>query len=246
VGPSGIGKSTILSLMLRLYDPRQGRVLIDERDIRDYALASLRSQISIVLQDSVLFAASVHDNIVYGCPGASPEEVEAAARLANAHDFIEAMPQGYEGIVGERGVTLSGGQRQRIAIARAAIRKAPILLLDEPTTGLDEENQRMVLEALDRLAQGRTTLLVTHDLQTAARADSIFYLDHGQMLESGSHAELMRANGRYAALFRLQAAHTDHFHPDGVQTGNGEPAGNGRSRLDTPMATAKMEERQEP
>jgi ATP-binding cassette subfamily B protein len=241
VGPSGIGKSTILSLMLRLYDPRQGRVLIDERDIRDYTLASLRSQISIVLQDSVLFAASVRDNIVYGCPGASAEEIEAAARLANAHDFIEAMPQGYEGIVGERGVTLSGGQRQRIAIARAAIRKAPILLLDEPTTGLDEENQRMVLEALDRLAQGRTTLLVTHDLQTAARADSIFYLDHGQMLESGSHAELMRANGRYAALFRLQADHMDHFHPDGVQTGNGEQASNGFGHLTSLTATEKTD-----
>ncbi len=154
------------------------------------------------------------------------------------------MPQGYEGVVGERGVTLSGGQRQRIAIARAAIRKAPILLLDEPTTGLDEENQRMVLEALDRLAQGRTTLLVSHDLQTAARADLILYLDHGQILESGSHAELMRINGRYAALFRLQAVNLDHFHPDGVQTGNGEQASNGFGHFASLTATEKN--RQEP
>jgi ATP-binding cassette, subfamily B, bacterial len=227
VGPSGIGKSTILSLLLRLYDPLGGRVLIDDRDIRDYTLASLRSQISVVLQDSVLFAASVRDNIAYGCPQASAEEIEAAARLANAHEFIQAMSQGYETIVGERGVTLSGGQRQRIAIARAAIRKAPILLLDEPTTGLDEENQRMVLEALERLAQGRTTLLVSHDLQTAARADWILYLGHGQMLEAGSHADLIRANGRYAALFRLQAANLDRLHPAGIQNGNGEQTGNG-------------------
>jgi ATP-binding cassette subfamily B protein len=241
VGPSGIGKSTILSLLLRLYDPLSGRVLIDNRDIRDYTLASLRSQISVVLQDSVLFAASVRDNIAYGCPQASAEEIEAAARLANAHEFIQAMSKGYETIVGERGVTLSGGQRQRIAIARAAIRKAPILLLDEPTTGLDEENQRMVLEALERLAQGRTTLLVSHDLQTAARADLILYLDHGQMLEAGSHADLMRANGRYAALFRLQAANLDHLNSAGIQNGNGEQAGNGLGQLASLPATQEME-----
>jgi ATP-binding cassette subfamily B protein len=227
VGPSGIGKSTILSLMLRLYDPKRGRVLIDGRDVRDYTLASLRSQIGIVLQDSVLFAASVRENIVHGNLQASPEEIEAAARLANANDFIEAMPEGYASIVGERGVTLSGGQRQRIAIARAAIRKAPILLLDEPTTGLDEENQQMVLQAMDRLAQGRTTLLITHDLQSAARSDRIFYLDQGQILESGSHSDLMQANGRYAALFRLQAANLNHLQADGHQTGNGKLLRNG-------------------
>jgi ATP-binding cassette subfamily B protein len=242
VGPSGIGKSTILSLMLRLYDPKRGRVLIDERDIRDYTLASLRPQIGIVLQDSVLFAASVRENIVHGCPGATTEEIQAAARLANAHDFIEAMPEGYESVVGERGVTLSGGQRQRIAIARAAIGKAPILLLDEPATGLDEENQRTVLEALDRLAQGRTTLLVTHDLQTAARADRIFYLDHGKMVESGSHADLMQANGRYAALFRLQAANRDYLHADGIQMDNGKAA-NGFGHLASFAATEKIDNR---
>src|SRR5262249_41935452 len=133
VGPSGIGKSTVVSLILRLYDPCEGRVVLDGRDVRDYTLASLRAQISVVLQDSILFAASVWDNIAYGAPGATREEIEAAARLANAHDFIQALPKGYDTILGERGVTLSHGQRQRIAIARAAVRKAPLLILDEPT-----------------------------------------------------------------------------------------------------------------
>src|SRR5262249_8399170 len=145
VGPSGIGKSTLVSLILRLYDPVQGRVLIDGHDIRDYTLASLRGQISVVLQDTLLFAASVTDNIAYGTPGATRGEIEAAARLANAHDFIENLPCGYETILSERGVSLSQGQRQRLAIARAAIRKAPILILDEPTTGLDEENEQAVI-----------------------------------------------------------------------------------------------------
>jgi ATP-binding cassette subfamily B protein len=176
-----------------------------------------------VLQDSVLFRASVRENIAYGCPQASPAEIEAAARLANAHNFIQAMPHGYETIVGERGVTLSGGQRQRIAIARAAIRQAPILLFDEPTTGLDEENQQIVLEALDRLSRGRTTFLATHDLQTAARADLILYLDHGRMLEAGSPAELMEANGRYAALFRSQTAGLSEWAANGIHA-DGEPA----------------------
>src|SRR5262249_6547711 len=146
VGPSGTGKSTLASLLLRLYDPTAGRVLIDGHDVREYTLASLRAQVSVVLQDTVLFAASVRDNIGYGAPGSSPEAVEEAARLANAHDFILALPQGYDTVLGERGVTLSGGQRQRIAIARAALRRAPILILDEPTTGLDEENERVVVE----------------------------------------------------------------------------------------------------
>jgi len=239
VGPSGIGKTTILSLLLRLYDPKRGRVLIDGRDVRDYTLASLRSQIGIVLQDSVLFAASVRENIIHGFSGANREEVEAAARLANAHDFIQAMPEGYESIVGERGVTLSGGQRQRIAIARTAIRKASILLLDEPTTGLDEQNQQLVMAALDRLTEGRTTLLVTHDLQTAARADLIFYLDHGQMLETGSHADLLQANGRYAAMFHLQSLNRDSFSLNGALSGNGEQPANGIGSFASPTATEK-------
>jgi ATP-binding cassette subfamily B protein len=206
VGPSGSGKSTLVSLVLRLYDPQQGRVLIDGRDIRRFTLESLRSQISVVLQDNLLFAVSVRDNIAFGAPGAAAEEVEQAARLANAHEFITALPQGYETVVGERGVTLSHGQRQRIAIARAAIRRAPILILDEPTTGLDRRNEQAVLEALERLNRGRTTFLITHDLRQAAGADLILYLDGGRILERGRHDDLCRAGGRYAALHGLEGA----------------------------------------
>jgi ATP-binding cassette subfamily B protein len=204
VGPSGIGKSTLLHLLMRLYDPVGGRVLIDETDIRSWTLASLRSQMSVVLQDGLLFGATVHHNIACGLPGAPREEVEKAARLANAHDFISHMPEGYDSILGERGVTLSHGQRQRIAIARAAIRKSPILILDEPTTGLDEENERAVVSALRRLAEGRTTFLVTHDLSLAAKSDLILYLDHGRIVEQGTHEELLHLDRWYAALYGLQ------------------------------------------
>jgi ATP-binding cassette subfamily B protein len=211
VGSSGIGKSTLVSLLLRFYDPAQGTVRIDGRDIREYTLASLRAQICVVLQDTLLFAASVRDNIAYGSPQASPEAIEAAARLANAHDFIESLPQGYETVLGERGVTLSGGQRQRIAIARAAVRRAPILILDEPATALDEENQRIILEAIQRLARDRTTFCITHDLLLAARADQILFLEKGRVLERGTHAALLQFNGRYAALFRLQTSGQNAF-----------------------------------
>ncbi|HVS30095.1 MAG TPA: ABC transporter ATP-binding protein [Thermoanaerobaculia bacterium] len=204
VGPSGIGKSTLTSLILRLYDPIEGRVLIDGHDVREYTLASLRSQVSVVLQESVLFATPVWDNIALGCSKANDERVMEAARIANAADFIGRLPDGYETVVGERGVTLSGGERQRIAIARAAVRQAPIILLDEPTTGLDEENHRLVAEALDRLTTGRTAFIVAHDLSFAARADRILYLDGGRIAEEGTHQELIKANGRYAALYGLQ------------------------------------------
>ena len=205
VGSSGGGKSTLLSLLLRLYDPVSGRVLIDGHDLREFTLESLRGQISVVLQDNVLFAHTVRDNIACAAPGATLEEVQAAAQLANAHEFIMALPQGYETILGERGVTLSHGQRQRLAIARAAIRQAPILILDEPTTGLDQKNEREVLTALERLYRSRTTFLITHDLRQAASADLILYLENGQLVERGRHDELMRLNGRYAVLHRAQA-----------------------------------------
>jgi ATP-binding cassette subfamily B protein len=204
VGPSGIGKSTLVNLLLRLYDPQEGRVLIDGRDLREYTLVSLRSQISVVLQDTLLFATSVRENIGYGAPDASAEAIEEAARLANAHEFIEALPKGFDTVLGERGVTLSGGQRQRLAIARAALRKSPILILDEPTTGLDEENERAVLEALERLAQGRTTFIISHDLHLAAHADLVLYLENGRVLEKGSPGELLGGNGKYATLYRQQ------------------------------------------
>jgi ATP-binding cassette subfamily B protein len=205
-GASGVGKSTLVGLIPRLYDVTGGRVLIDGRDVREFTLASLRLQISVLLQETLLFAASIRDNIAYGAPDVDAAEVEAAARLANAHGFIEEMPEGYETIVGERGVTLSNGQRQRIAIARAAIRQSPILILDEPTTGLDEENQRDVIEALERLSQGRTTFLITHDLCTASRCHMIVLLHNRRIVERGSHEELMRAQGRYAMLFDLEAS----------------------------------------
>jgi ATP-binding cassette subfamily B protein len=210
VGPSGSGKSTLVSLILRLYDPQPGAVRMDGRDIREFTLESLRAQISVVLQDNLLFAASVRENIAHGAPAASLEEIQAAARLANAHEFIEALPQGYETVLGERGVTLSHGQRQRIAIARAAIRKAPILILDEPMTGLDKKSERAVLESLERLDRNRTTFIITHDLRHATRADLTFYLEEGRLLERGTHVELLQANGQYAALYRAQmAAHSE-------------------------------------
>ncbi len=205
VGPSGGGKSTLVSLLLRFYDPIEGQITIDGHDLREYRLESLRRQISIVLQDSILFAASIRENIAYGNLNATEEEVIAAAKLANAHHFITRLPQGYDTIVAERGSTLSGGQRQRIAIARAAVRQSPIVILDEPTTGLDNESERFVSEALDRLTQGRTTFLITHNLRSAVSADQILYIENGSILERGNHAELLQQNGRYANLYRLQS-----------------------------------------
>lgn len=205
VGRSGIGKSTVAGLLLRLHDPQHGRILLDDRDLRDYTLDSLRGRIAAVMQDATLFAVSVHDNIAYGAPGCSKSDVEAAARLVNAHEFISALPAGYGTVLGERGVTLSGGQRQRIGLARAAVRRADIVLLDEPTTGLDEANERAVIEGIEQLARTATTLLITHDLRLAARSDRILLLDDGRILEEGSHDRLLAARGAYAALYRLQA-----------------------------------------
>ncbi|GAB4245560.1 MAG: ABC transporter ATP-binding protein [Stanieria sp.] len=206
VGTSGGGKSTLVSLLMRLYEPISGAVKIDGRDLRDYTLDSLRSQISTVLQDSLLFAATIRENIAYGVSDVSEEEIIDAAKLANAHQFITALPEGYDTVVGERGATLSGGQRQRIAIARAAIRQTPILIFDEPTTGLDKENEQGVIDALQRLAKDRTTFIITHDLHLATRADLIIYLEGGQIKERGSHPELMKCKGRYAALYQMQSA----------------------------------------
>jgi len=217
VGPSGSGKSTLVSLLLRFYDPQQGRVLIDGQDIREFTCASLRSQISAVLQDNLLFAASVRENIAHGAPEATLDEIKAAARLANAHEFVMALPQGYDTVLGERGVTLSQGQRQRLAIARAAIRKAPLLILDEPMTGLDKNNEQAVLESLDRLDYGCTTFLITHDLRHAARANLVLYLECGRIVERGTHLELLRASGCYAALHQIQVR-------EGQETDRGQTA----------------------
>lgn len=207
-GPSGGGKSTLLSLLLRLYDPSVGRVLIDGRDIREFTLESLRRQIAVVLQEAVLFAGTVCENIAYGAPDASMADVEAAARQANAHQFICDLPDRYDALVGERGVTLSSGQRQRIAIARAAVRRASILVLDEPTTGLDEANARAVTEAFERVATGSTTVMATHDARLAATADLVIYLEGGRVVECGHPYDLLRAAGPYARLQQLYAAQT--------------------------------------
>lgn len=206
VGPSGGGKSSLVSLLLRLYDPVEGAILIDGHDLREYKVDSLRQQISIVLQESVLFAVSVRDNIAYGCLNATDAEIEAASRLANAHDFIEVLPLGYDTILGERGATLSGGQRQRIAIARAAVRQSPIVILDEPTTGLDQENEREVSEALERLTQNSTTFWITHNLKVAEQADTILYIESGKVLEQGTHSELINLGNKYAAMYAVQSA----------------------------------------
>ncbi|MFQ5855676.1 MAG: ABC transporter ATP-binding protein, partial [Anaerolineae bacterium] len=204
VGPTGAGKSTLVSLVPRLYDPTAGRVLIDGQDIRSFTLASLRAQIAVVLQETMLFRATVRENIAYGRPEASTAELEAAVRAAGAHDFILQLPNGYETVVGERGSTLSGGQRQRIAIARALVRNAPLLILDEPTTGLDAQSEAEVLAALERLMAGRTTLLITHQLRLVQRADLILVLEGGRIVERGSHAELLRDGGLYAHLYATQ------------------------------------------
>ena len=207
VGPTGAGKTTIVSLIGRFYDPEKGVVKIDNRDVRDYKLKSLRRQISFVLQDTLLFRAPVWQNIAYGRPEASREEILRAAELANADEFIRNMPQQYDTMVGEKGVTLSGGQRQRIAIARAIIRNAPILIMDEPTSGLDAASEELVFEALNRLMADRTTIVIAHRLSTVRRADVIFVIDHGTIVERGTHEKLIAAGNLYSQLHQIQFSH---------------------------------------
>jgi ABC-type multidrug transport system fused ATPase/permease subunit len=204
VGPTGSGKSTVLSLLPRFYDPALGRVMIDDIDISDYRIAALRSQIGFVLQDTLLLQGTIRENIAYGRPEATEEEVVAAARIANADEFISRMPLGYDTMVGERGNTLSGGQRQRIAIARAVIRNSPILVLDEPTAALDAESEHLVIEALRRLMKGRTVIMIAHRLGTLIDADKIIVLKDGVVAEEGTHAALIARGGVFAELHRFQ------------------------------------------
>ena len=204
VGPTGSGKSTVLSLLPRFYDPALGRVMIDGVDISDYRIAALRSQIGFVLQDTLLLQGTIRENIAYGRPEATEEEVVAAARIANADEFISRMPLGYDNMVGERGDTLSGGQRQCIAIARAVIRNSPILVLDEPTAALDAESEHLVIEALRRLMKGRTVIMIAHRLGTLTDADKIIVLKDGVVAEEGTHAALIARGGVFAELHRFQ------------------------------------------
>ena len=204
VGPSGTGKTTLVSLIPRFYDPVAGSVAIDGTDVRRYQLKSVRNQISFVLQDTLLFRATIWENIAYGRPDALPAEIRRAAELANASEFIDAMPDGYDTMVGERGITLSGGQRQRIAIARAIIRDTPILILDEPTAGLDAASEQSVIGALATLMKGRTSVVIAHHLGTIRHADVIFVISESALVEQGTHEELLAKDGVYAELHRIQ------------------------------------------
>ena len=204
VGPTGAGKSTLVSLLPRFYDPAHGRITIDGHDIRSLTLASLRAQFSIVLQEPLLFSGTIAENIAYGRPGASQEEIVEAARAANAHEFILGLPDGYETQLGERGSKISGGERQRIAVARAFLRDAPILILDEPTSSIDSKTETVILDALERLMEGRTTIMIAHRLSTVRGVDEILVLDHGEIVQRGSHDDLIDRDGLYRNLWEAQ------------------------------------------
>jgi subfamily B ATP-binding cassette protein MsbA len=204
VGPTGAGKTTIVSLLPRFYDRTSGEIKIDGTDTRRFKIKSMREQMSFVLQETLLFRAPIWQNIAYGKPEATRDEVIRAAKLANADEFIDRMPEGYDTMIGERGVTLSGGQRQRITIARAIIRNAPILILDEPSAGLDAESEKLVFDALSNLMQGKTSIVIAHRLATVRRADVIFVIDEGTVVEQGTHEELLDRGGLYSRLYELQ------------------------------------------
>jgi ATP-binding cassette subfamily B protein len=204
VGPTGAGKSTLVSLLPRFYDPKKGRILIDGRDIRDFTLKSLRSHVSIVLQDPLLFSGTIANNIRYGRLEATMDEIIESAKAANAHDFIMALPKKYDTVLGERGVAVSGGERQRISIARAFLKDAPILILDEPTSSVDSKTESVILEALERLMMRRTTFMIAHRLSTLNQADQILVMDHGEMVEKGTVDELLAMDGLYRQLYGAQ------------------------------------------
>jgi ATP-binding cassette subfamily B protein/subfamily B ATP-binding cassette protein MsbA len=240
VGPTGAGKSTLANLLVRFFDPWSGRVSVDGTDLRDLRVLSLRKQVAIVLQEPFIFGFSVAENIAYGRPDASREDIEAAAIAANADDFIRRLPEGYETVVGERGATLSGGEKQRLSIARAFLKNAPILILDEPTSALDARTESYLLEALERLMAGRTTFIIAHRLSTIRNADRILVIDHGEIVEAGQHAELVGRRGLYSSLYKHQTDIARHevVPPNGAQTPHPEPPPQGgRESLETEPAT---------
>ncbi len=216
IGPTGSGKSSLVSLIPRFYDVSTGAVLIDDLDVRSVDLVSLRKQIGIVLQTSLLFSTTIKDNIAYGRPDASLDEIVAAAKSAQAHEFIQELAEGYETVVGERGITLSGGQRQRVAIARALLLNPRILILDDSTSSVDTETERLIQEALDHLMQGRTTFVIAHRLSTIRRADLILVMDHGKIVERGTHSELLAQKGLYREIYDLQLRDQEKFQEDMV------------------------------
>jgi len=211
IGPTGSGKSTLTNLIPRFYDPTEGRILIDGCDIRQVTLQSLRRQIGIVLQDSFLFSSTIAENIAYGRPDASKEEIVAAAKAARGHDFIMSFPGGYETMVGERGVTLSGGQKQRIAIARALLHDPRILILDDSTSSVDTETEHLIHQALEVLMEGRTTFVIAQRLLTLKNADCILVLDHGEIVERGTHQQLLAYHGLYREIYDLQLKDQEEF-----------------------------------
>ena len=213
VGPTGAGKSTLVSLIPRFFDPWEGRVLFDGVDVREVQLTSLRAQVALVLQEPFLLPLTLAENIAYGRPGASREAIVAAAVAANADEFIRRLPKAYDTVIGERGATLSGGEKQRLAIARALLKDAPVLILDEPTAALDAQTEALVLDALERLMDGRTTFVIAHRLSTVRRADRIVILQDGRIVETGTHPELLALNGPYHRLYRLQVGDSPVEHP---------------------------------
>ncbi|MPZ23591.1 MAG: ATP-binding cassette domain-containing protein [Dehalococcoidia bacterium] len=242
VGPTGAGKTTLASLIPRFYDPTAGRVLLDGRDVRDYTLRSLREQISLVLQEPLLFSGSIEDNIRYGRLDARMDEVIAAAKAANAHDFITALPDKYETQIGERGARLSGGERQRICIARAFLKGAPVLILDEPTSAVDSRTESVILDALERLMAGRTTFMIAHRLSTIRRADLVLVMDHGRIVERGRHEDLKDGGGLYSQLYQLHTGEpvVPAAPPTGKPTAPLAPQTNGSSAIPCPQCATPM------